>query len=183
MVYVFLAQGFEPIEAITPIDMLRRAQIEVTSVSISDSLSVRAAHGVTVQADALFRDLDFRDAEMLVLPGGQPGTTNLSRFEPLCSLLKEAPKRGIELAAICAAPSVLEGLGLLDGLKATIYPGCALGTGGACFTDAFTERDGSVTTAVGPAAALAFGARLITVLRGEAVSDAVLKAMQYDKRQ
>lgn len=123
--FVFLAEGFEEIEAITVIDILRRAGMPVKTVSITTALQVTGAHGITVKADLLFDNTLFADAEWLILPGGMPGATNLYEFSPLQGLLKSQldSKKG-RIAAICAAPAVVLGqLGLLKKDKATCYPG------------------------------------------------------------
>ena len=122
MVYLFLAEGFEEVEALTVVDLLRRAKCEVTSVSVTGSKAVCGGHGITVMADALFEEVSFHDAKMLVLPGGLPGVTNLQSHEGLMTLLREKHASGVTLAAICAAPMILSQLGLLQGEKATIYP-------------------------------------------------------------
>ena len=176
MVYVFLAEGFEPIEAVTPIDMLRRAGIDVSSVSIGESQEVKASRDITVLADMMFSDACFSDAEMLILPGG-PGTHRLEEHAGLCSLLRDYAASGKPIAAICAAPSVLGHLGLLDGRRATVYPGCGDGLDNVCFTGRFVEQDGNFITAAGPAASFEFGAAIIGYLRGSGVRESVCGSM------
>ena len=124
-VYVFLANGFEDVEALIPVDVLRRGGVEVTTVSVvEDSLIVESAHGVQLFADALFDECDFSDADLLLLPGGMPGASNLYEHEGLCAAVKAHVAKGRRLAAICAAPAVVLGqLGLLQGRRATCYPG------------------------------------------------------------
>lgn len=122
--YVFLADGFEDIEAITVIDVLRRAGMNVKSVSISSSLKVTSAHGISMAADIMFDACSFKDADWLICPGGMPGASNLHDFDPLTGLLKKHFEESGNLAAICAAPAVVFGqIGLLKGRKATCYPG------------------------------------------------------------
>ena len=121
--YVFLAEGFEEIEALAPVDVMRRAGLAVTLVSITDNLVVNGAHGIPVVADALFAELSFADAALLFLPGGLPGATNLDAHEGLRSLLVDKAGEDVVISAICAAPLVLGGLGLLEGKRATCYPG------------------------------------------------------------
>ena len=122
--YLFLAPGFEEVEALTPVDVMRRAGIDVKTVSVTASRDVEGAHGVTVKADMTFDEADFSDCDWLVLPGGMPGATNLYECKPLCSLLLKHNAEGGHIAAICASPAVvLGGLGLLDGKEATCYPG------------------------------------------------------------
>ena len=178
MVYVFLTNGLEPIEAVTPIDMLRRAGVDVTTVSLSDSLLVDGAHGITVKADRMFGDVDFSDAEMLILPGG-PGSPDMINHKGLCSLLRSFASEKRPISAICAAPSVLCGLGILDGRNATVYPGFEKGFDKVKFTGRLVEHDGNIITAIGPAAAFAFAAEIIGSLCGNQVCEQVCSAMQF----
>ena len=120
MNYIFLDNGFEEIEAITTIDLLRRANIALATVSVSGNEIVLGAHNIPVKADRLFADVDFADAEMLILPGG---ATNLIERKPLCELLVQHNQQDKLIAAICAAPAVLGQLGILQGKQATCYPG------------------------------------------------------------
>lgn len=124
-VSIFLAEGFEEVEALTPADLLRRAGAEVTLVSIGDKKEVAGSHGIIITADRLFVDTDFADADLLILPGGMPGTLNLKACDPLLELLKEHNARGKKLAAICAAPTVLGHAGLLDGQARHLLPRAA----------------------------------------------------------
>lgn len=178
MVYIFLNEGFEPIEAITPIDMLRRADIDVTTVALGDDFLVNGSRDIPVQADDMFENCDFSDAEMLVLPGG-PGTNGYAKHKGLCNLLKQFAAEGKPIAAICAAPGFLGRLGILEGRKATVYPGCADGVKGVEYTGRFVEQDGNFITAIGPAASSAFSAAIIEVLRGREVRQAVCGGMQF----
>lgn len=125
MVYLFLAKGFEEIEALTPVDVLRRAGVEVKTVSITDSLSVMGAHGIEVKADLTLDGYDEECAEMIIFPGGSEGTQNLEESEKIKEIITSAHKRGLYIAAICAAPTILAKMGLLTGLKATCYPSLA----------------------------------------------------------
>ena len=107
-VSIFLGEGFEEVEALTPADLLRRAGAEVTLVSIGTEKKVTGSHGISITADRLFNKTDYEDADLLVLPGGMPGTLNLKACDPLLELLKEHNARGRKLAAICAAPSLAQ---------------------------------------------------------------------------
>ena len=129
-VYIFLADGFEDIEGLTVVDLMRRAGITITTVSIKNTKQITTAHSITMLTDQTFAETDFTDADMLVLPGGQPGTTNLGAFAPLTDLLKNFYNNGGRIAAICAAPTVFAQIGLLHGKKATAYPACMDGTPG-----------------------------------------------------
>jgi len=122
MLHIFIADGFEEIEAITTIDLLRRAGAEVTTVAVKASATVKGAHGIPVVADKLIGDILATSADAYVLPGGLPGVTNLAADERLKTLLKSAYQEDKLLAAICAAPSIFGGLGILSGKAATCYP-------------------------------------------------------------
>ena len=179
MVHVFLIDGFEPIEAVTPVDMLHRAGVEVVTVSLTGNLTVNGAHGITVIADVLFEDADFSQSDMLILPGG-PGSQGMSGHSGLCSLLKYFASENKPIGAICAAPSVLGRLGILDGRRATVYPGCGDGIANVSFTGEFVVRDGNIITAIGPAASAAFAAGIIELLCGPDVRRRVCDAMQFN---
>ena len=121
-VYIFLADGFEEIEGLTVVDIMRRAKIDVETISITGQKQINGAHKIIVEADRLFEETDFSDGDMLVLPGGMPGTLNLKEHEGLRNLIGEFDKKKKYLAAICAAPSILSELGILKGRKACAYP-------------------------------------------------------------
>lgn len=176
--FVFLADGFEEIEALTCIDVLRRAGMPVTTVSINPGLEVTGAHGVTVLADSLFGDSDYEGAEWLVLPGGIPGAPNLAACEPLCDLLTSQDERGGKVAAICASPAVvLAPLGLLNDRDAVCYPGMEANDFGVRWGDAFVATDGNVVTGKGPAAAAPFALALVALSMGAEVADNVANGM------
>jgi len=166
-VYVFLAEGFEEIEAITPIDVLRRAKIEVTTVSVSDKKEVSGSHQIMVHADRTFSQCDFSDADLLILPGGMPGTLNLNKNEALKDLLVEFSNQGKLIGAICAAPLVLGGKGLLKGKNATCYPGFEDQLIEANHTGSPLEVANNIVTAKGVGAAMKFALQLVTMLKGE----------------
>lgn len=162
--FVFLAEGFEEIEAITVIDLLRRAGLPVKTVSITTALQVTGAHGVTLTADLIFDNTLFKDAEWLILPGGMPGATNLYEFAPLKGLLKAqlATAHG-RIAAICASPAVVLGqLGLLEGEKATCYPGFEELLKGAEHIDAPVVKSGKFVLGNGPANAMLWALAIIS---------------------
>lgn len=177
--YIFLAPGFEEIEAVAPIDVLRRAQMPVKTVSILSDPEVIGAHGVPYVADMTIAELPAKvDAEWLILPGGMPGATNLVECRPLVSLLKSFDGN---IAAICASPSVVLGaLGLLDGKKATCYPGMeSYAADGVDFTGAGVQADGRFITGKGPAFAVQFAAAIVEASCGSKVADSVLSGMLY----
>lgn len=160
-VYVFLADGFEEVEALTPIDVLRRAGLQVVTVSVMEDQVVEGAHGVPVVADALFADIKQGAADMLLLPGGMPGATNLDAHEGLGALIMAYAAAGKPLAAICAAPLVYGKRGLLQGKKATCYPGFEGFLEGAEYTGALVEQDGNFITGKGPGAAMDFAFAIV----------------------
>lgn len=166
-VYIFLADGFEDIEGLTVVDLMRRAGIEIDTVSIKESREVTTSHNITLLTDRIFSETDFSDADMLVLPGGMPGTRYLGQYAPLTDLLTDFYNKGGRIAAICAAPSVFADLGFLKGRKATSYPSFMDKLGGAETTEDAVVIDGNVTTSRGMGTAIDFGLALIAQLQGE----------------
>ncbi|MBQ0049798.1 MAG: DJ-1/PfpI family protein [Bacteroidales bacterium] len=181
MIYSFLADGFEEVEALTPIDILRRAGVEVETVSITENQVVQGAHGVYVLADRILPAIDFDDAEMIILPGGLPGSTNLDACEELKQGIQQVYDAGKPLAAICAAPMVYGHMGLLKGIKATCYPGCESNLEGATYTGALVEQDGQFITGKGPAAAFEFGYAIAEKLVGKEKVQALRDGMIYSE--
>ena len=179
--FVFLANGFEDVEALIPVDVLRRGGVDVTTVSVvDDSQVVESAHGVQMVADALFDDCDYSGADLLLLPGGMPGATNLYEHGGLCEAVKAQAAAGRRLAAICAAPAVVLGqLGLLSGHRATCYPGFEHLLAGATYTGELCTVDGNITTGEGPAAAFPFAYELLAQLTDRSVSDKVAEGMRF----
>lgn len=178
MVYVFLAEGFEEIEAVTPIDILRRAGLSVKTVAVGPS-PVAGAHGIRVMADVGLEEVCMEQAELLVLPGGMPGTSNLEANATLLSLLRDANANGIYIGAICAAPSILGHMGLLDGKRATCFPGYEDTLAGAIVQDTGVVADGTIITARGAGCAAAFGFALASLLVGEEKTAELCHTMQY----
>ena len=181
MVYLFLATGFEEVEALAPTDILRRAGISVNLVSTTGEASVAGAHGIRVEADVLLNDIDFVDAEMLILPGGMPGAANLANNATLIERLRDHAYLDRPLAAICAAPFILGRMGLLQGKRATCYPGFEGELTGATYTGALVEKDGQFITGKGPAAAFEFGYTIVEQLKDKATADALRKGMLWSK--
>ena len=177
MNYLFLDNGFEEIEAITTIDLLRRADIPVTTVSMTGSLSVIGAHRIVVQADALMEDTRFDDAVMLILPGG---ATHLEQHASLCNLLLKHNSEGKRIAAICAAPAVLGKLGILDGRQATCYPGFEQWLGESHVNQIVVQSE-NIITAKGPGLSSRFAFRIIEVLAGRDKAQQVFDAAQYQQ--
>lgn len=178
--FVFLADGFEEVEALTCVDVLRRAGMPVTTVSLNIDEDVTGAHGVTVVADSVYGEDEYGDAEWLILPGGIPGAPNLVAHEDLCRQLVDHHKRGGRVAAICASPAVvLAPLGILDGRRAVCYPGMEQGIEGVNWEQAPVAVDGNVVTGNGPAAAAPFALALVAESRGKAAADEVAAGMLY----
>ena len=178
-VYVFFADGFEEIEGLTVVDMLRRVEVETIMVSIGTSKTVTGAHGIVIEADGIFTDYTYEDGTMAVLPGGMPGTNHLMAHEGLKKVLFSYNAAKKYLAAICAAPSVLGMNGLLEGRHATCYPGFEEKLLGAKAMPDAVVMDGNMITSRGMGTAIAFGAALISVLVGDEAAEELLKAIQY----
>ena len=179
-VYIFLAQGFEEIECLTVVDLMRRVNISITMVAIGDTLEVTGAHGIVVTADTLFSDMSFSDAHMLVLPGGAPGTCHLNACEPLKDLLKDFYAKGKYIGAICAAPMILGHLGFLEGRKATCYPGFEKDLFGAEHVTVPVVIDGHIITSRGLGTAIEFAGELIALLTDSATADQVKRQVIYN---
>lgn len=180
--FIFLANGFEEIEALTVVDVMRRAGMDIKTVSITDKHDVTGAHGITVKADLTFKEADYADSEWLICPGGMPGAANLHEFEPLCDLLKIHKGK---IAAICAAPAVvLAPLGLLDGKEATCYPGfedeCR--QYGAIMRDVPVMNLEKLITGNGPSSALHFALAIVANSMGDHAAQQVGSDMLYYKR-
>ena len=179
MVYVFLAEGFEEIEALGTVDILRRCELDVQTVSITDSLTVKGTHGICVHADILFEEIRDYEIDALVLPGGLPGADNLENCDKLTTLLKEQAAEGKTLAAICAAPKVFGVLGLLSGVKATCYPGFEAKLVGAVCKRKDVVSDKNFITAKGAGVTQNFAEAIADKLGKGAVCRRVIKGMYY----
>ena len=182
MIYVHLAEGFEEIEALTIIDLLRRADLDVQSVSITGNKRVMGTHGIPVEADILFEETDYENCEMIVLPGGLPGADNLGNHEGLTSHIRCFAENGKYLAAICAAPMVFGAQGVLKGKKATIYPSMEDRLVGAQPQDDAVVADGNIITSKGPATAMLFAIRLVEILKGKAAADKLAKDLLWSQK-
>ena len=178
-VCVFLADGFEEIEGLTVVDILRRAGVEVTMMSVTGNVSIKGSHGIGVEADSLFDKNAAAEADMLVLPGGMPGTLTLQEHEGLKELLKAFDEQKKSIAAICAAPSILGGLGMLQGKKACAYPSFEEKLEGADVQQVPGVTDGNITTGRGMGAAIPFALRLTEILCGEEKAEEVRKSIVY----
>jgi len=158
---IFLATGFEEIEAISIIDVLRRGEVKLDIVSVSGMEFVEGAHGIVVKSDALFFSIDFSEYDLFILPGGMPGSLNLAKHEGLCDLLLQIHQKGKHIGAICAAPSVLGQIGILEGHQATCYPGFEKKLTGAVVLDKDVVRDNNLITGKGAGVAMHFALELL----------------------
>jgi len=181
-VYVFFATGFEEIEGLTCVDLMRRADIDVTTVSVTGEHTVVGSHKIPVQMDKLFDEVDFGQAKMLVLPGGGPGTKNLEHceeFEPLMKQIDAFVKEGKAVAAICAAPSILGHRGHLNGKNAICFPGFEEQLMGATIVEQGAVRDGQIITGRGMGASVDFGLAIVEFFKGKEAADALAKKICY----
>ncbi len=175
-VVLFLAEGFEEIEAITIIDILRRAEIDVTTVSVTGDKTVTGAHHIPVVVDELFENVNYSEYDMIALPGGMPGAKNLNEHEGVKEQLKIFANEK-HIAAICAAPMILGNMGLLKGKRATCYPGFEPELIEATVTKEPVTVDGNIVTGKGPAFAISFSLQLVETLVGKAARDEISNAL------
>ncbi len=178
-VSIFMADGMEEVECLAVADMLKRGGVTVQTVSVMGRPEVTGSHGFTVIADKIFEDADIADSDLLFLPGGMPGTLNLEAHEGLCSWLKKFAAQGKRLAAICAAPSVLGDLGLLEGRTATCYPGFEDHLKGASYTSQGVVTDGMITTGRGVGFAIDMGLELVSLLVSPEKAASVRESIQH----
>lgn len=177
--YIFLAPGFEEIEAITVVDVMRRAGMDIKTVSITPNHSVTGAHGITLTADLIYDKTDFITPDWLIIPGGMPGAENIAKFQPLNTLLINQAQSG-KIAAICASPGVVLGpLGILDGKEATCYPGFEKFMPNAIHRDAPVIALDRIITGNGPSAALRFALAIVANSMGESVAQSVGSGMLF----
>jgi 4-methyl-5(b-hydroxyethyl)-thiazole monophosphate biosynthesis len=179
MVYVFLADGFEEIEALTPIDILRRGGVDVKTVGVT-GMTVTGSHKIAVSADIALSDIDIDTALMIVFPGGQHGTDNLKADPKIAAMLQTAAAKGIYIAAICAAPSILGEAGLLEGKEAICFPGFEKALKGANISQHSVVQDGQFITAKGAGVAAKFGFKLLSLLTDTDTAARIRSVMQYE---
>lgn len=175
-VLLFLADGFELVEAMTPLDLLRRAGASVISVSVNDALTVTSSNGVTLTADTTVSALGNVTPDLVILPGGMPGASNLRENDAVTKIVTEAHQNGTPIGAICAAPYILGELGLLEGVHATCFPGFEDRLSGAIVCSERVVRDGNIVTAAGMGVSLLFAAELVSLLYGEEKRDELMRA-------
>ena len=178
MIYVFLAKGFEEIEAITPVDIMRRAGLSVKTVGVTGD-RVSGSHGIEITADIGLDDVDMSKAELVFLPGGMPGTTNLMENKKVEECILYAAENNIPIAAICAAPMILGELNLLNGKNAVCFPGFEEHLKGAVISDSGVVADGKIITAKGAGAAHKLGFKLVEILKNKETADELFSSMQY----
>ena len=177
MIYVFLADGFEEIEALTPVDFLRRCELPVCTVGVTGA-QVKGSHGIVVKADCLPEEINPQDAQMIILPGGMPGTLNLENSPIVTACIRYCAENGLPIAAICAAPSILGHMGLLKGKKALCFPGFEQELEGAELAEGLVCRDGLLITGKGPGAALEFGFEIVRMLVDDETAQRLRMSMQ-----
>ena len=175
MVYMLLGTGFEETEAIAPLDLLRRAGVEVLTVGVTGK-TVFGSHNIGIEADITIDEMDLTNLEMIILPGGLGGVASARASRPALDALAFAWENDKFVAAICAGPTVLADLGITDGKNATCYPGCESGMGSAnMIPDAACIRDGKLITGTSAGCAIPFGLALIEALEGKDVADTIAR--------
>lgn len=179
-VFIFLANGFEDIEAVAPIDIFRRAGIEVITVSITDNKEVCSAHGLTVLADNTFKNTDFSGDNLLYLPGGMPGTKNLDEHEELKNLIAQQINNNNPIAAICAAPSILGKMGLLSNKEVICYPGFEDSLEGAIISKNKIVKTENISTAKAAGVAIEFALKLVEDIKGKEKAQKVADSIYFE---
>ncbi len=178
MIYLFLAQGFEEIEALTPVDVLRRGKADVVTVGVGGR-TVRGSHGIVVGADISDDEIkSFNGVEAVILPGGMPGTLNLEANATVQKAIRYCAENGLLIGAICAAPSILGHAGLLENRHAVCFPSFELELKGSIATDDFVCRDGNIITAKGMGVSLEFALKLLEALKGPETAEKVRTSLQ-----
>ncbi len=177
--YVFLADGFETVEALAVVDILRRAGVETVTVGVSQKSEIISAQNITVRADRMLDEEDYTDADIVFLPGGMPGTRNLEADEKVLNIVKKQYESGKIVTAICAAPSILGHLNILQGKKATCYPGFEKDLYGAKLMTERVVEDGNVITSRGMGTAVDLGLALVERLLGREASEKIASGIQY----
>ena len=175
MVYMLLGTGFEETEAIAPLDLLRRAGVDVQTVGINGK-TVKGGHGIGIEADIELHEMDLTAMDMVILPGGLGGVASIRASKVAMDALKFAYENGKFTAAICAGPTVLADLGITDGRNATCFPGCEDQMGNAnMIENAAAVRDGNVITGTSAGCAIPFGLKLIEALKGTETAEKIAK--------
>ena len=178
-IFAFFAEGYEEIEGLTVVDILRRAGIEVEMVSVTETREVTGAHRITVAMDKTINEIDFDEGDMIFLPGGIPGTPNLEKCEMLLNNILKYNEAGKRLAAVCAAPSIYGRLGLLEEKKATCYPGFEEELKGAILVSDRVVTDGNITTSRGMGTTIDLGLEIVKIYKGQEFADELGRKIQY----
>lgn len=181
MVYMFLAPGFEEAEAIVPLDLLRRAGIEILTAGVGGR-NIKGSHGITISCDLMAEELIWDKPDMIILPGGMPGTKNLAKSPKVIEYIRLCAEEDRYIAAICAAPSIIGKMGLLSGKRATCFPGYEDALAGASISKSSVCTDGKIITARAAGAAFEFAESIIFALKGETASKSVLDSVYYEKK-
>lgn len=176
---IFLAPGYEEVEMLSVVDILRRCKISIDIISTTDTLEVTGSHNITVKADMLFDEADFDEAQMIILPGGIPGTPNLLAFTPLTDKIRQFAEQGKWLSAVCAAPTIFSALGLLNRKEATCHPDHIPNLTGANYVEEAVVTDGIFITSRGMGTSIEFAAAIAKRFTGEETVEKVLKAIIY----
>ena len=179
LVYAFFADGFEEVEGIAVIDVLRRARVDVKTVSIKETREVTTSHNITILTDLTLKDINIDDADVLFMPGGLKGTENLYACKEVTDALLRFFEQGKRIAAICAAPSILGKLGIMEGKRATVYPGFEKEMKGAVCTGEKVVTDGTITTAKGMGASIELGLEMVSLLENKELADTISKQIQF----
>ena len=174
MVYMFLGTGFEETEAISPLDLLRRAGVEIATVGLNGKV-IYGGHGIGVETDLEIGQLDLTNLEMVILPGGLGGVASIKGCPAAMDAIRFAYENGKFVAAICAGPTILASLGITDGKHATCYPGCEEQMGNTIMEDAAAVTDGKIITGTSAGCAIPFGLQLIAALKGQEAADTIAK--------
>ena len=178
MLYVFLAKGFEEIEALTPVDILRRGGVEVVTVGVGGR-EIEGSHHITVLADIAASELKSLDGtEGVVLPGGMPGTRNLEKNKTVINTVTYCAERKLVIGAICAAPSILGHMGIVKDRKVTVFPGFERDMFDAQLDEVYVVRDGNLVTARGMGVSTEFALELLALLKGQATADKIRASIQ-----
>lgn len=179
-VYEFIANGTEEVEALIPVDVLRRAGVDIVIVSATGDKVVTSAHGVNIVADALVEDVDVSDADLLMIPGGIPGAPNLCAHPIVRDMIQKQYEAGKLVSAICAGPMIFGSLGIAKGKRCTCYPGCEGDIAEAEYTAELVTVDGNVITGEGPAAAFPYAYTLCEILCGKEMAEQLKQGMMYN---
>lgn len=178
MICIFLADGFEEIEAVVPRDVLKRGGVDISTVGVTGDV-VTSAYGLQVKTDTLIENIDMNNIEGIILPGGMPGTTNLKNNQKVLDIIKYCYKNKLLIGAICAAPSILGSIGILERKRACCYPGFEKYLKGASVSNESVTIDQNIITSKGPGTAMDFGFALLSYLKGKDISDNAKSGMIY----